>query len=148
MQFSVEVIEGCNSSICQKTKIKEKKKKEKGRNKTIRKKEKKVPKRIKANFKTKTLTIRCNKKCRQFRQRKCDEGEQTCNQSVLRQERACRKGRCKRKAFHVVLPPKRESLKQPSQSDVRVLLSLNSIFYSSWSRWTPCTKLCTTNRHR
>jgi len=29
MQFSVEVIEGCNSSICQKTKIKEKKRKKK-----------------------------------------------------------------------------------------------------------------------
>lgn len=92
---------------------------------------------------------KCNKKCRQFRQRKChEEAHNKCNQSVLRQERACRRGRCKRKAFHVVLPPKRESLKQPSQSDVRVLLSLNSIFYSSWSRWTPCTKLCTTNRHR
>jgi hypothetical protein len=74
-------------------------------------------------------------------------------------------GRCKRggRAFHVVLPPKRESLKQPTttsssassssaqnqqQSDVRVLLSLNSIFYSSWSRWSPCTKACTTTRYR
>ena len=111
---------------------------------------------------------RCNKKCRQSRQRKCvpstdTEALKRCAQNhVLKQERTCRKGRCKRggRSFHVVLPPKRESLKQPTtttsssssqnqqQSDVRVLLSLNSIFYSSWSRWSPCTKACTTTRYR
>nr|CAH0112022.1 unnamed protein product [Daphnia galeata] len=114
---------------------------------------------------------KCNKKCRQNRQRKCisstdAEALKLCAQHhVLKQERTCRKGRCKRggRAFHVVLPPKRESLKQPTttsssassssaqnqqQSDVRVLLSLNSIFYSSWSRWSPCTKACTTTRYR
>lgn len=113
------------------------------------------------------LVDRCNKKCRQSRQRKCipsvdTEAHKRCaQQHVLKQERTCRKGRCKRggRAFHVVLPPKRESLKQPTttsssssqnqqQSDVRVLLSLNSIFYSSWSRWSACTKACTTTRYR
>ena len=94
----------------------------------------------------------------------------TCAGKELRQERPCRKGRCKQrgatggsgnKAFHVVLPPKKESLKNPTvtsssnsnnsnqqQSDVRVLLSLNSIFYSSWSRWSSCSKACTTTRFR
>ncbi|KAI9550663.1 hypothetical protein GHT06_006215 [Daphnia sinensis] len=113
---------------------------------------------------------KCNKRCRQNRQRKCipssdSEALKRCiQQHVLKQERTCRKGRCKRggRAFHVVLPPKRESLKQPTtttsssasstqnqqQSDVRVLLSLNSIFYSSWSRWSTCTKACTTTRYR
>lgn len=118
-----------------------------------------------------SCTIRCNKKCRQNRQRKCipssdsDALKRCVQHHVLKQERTCRKGRCKRggRAFHVVLPPKRESLKQPTttmspssspttqnqqQSDVRVLLSLNSIFYSSWSRWSTCTKACTTTRYR
>ena len=74
-----------------------------------------------------------------------------CGGAALRQERPCRKGRCKRRAFHVVLPPRRESLRQPSaaaQADVRVMFSLNSIFYSAWSRWTACTKSCTTTRYR
>ena len=93
---------------------------------------------------------RCNRECRQSRHRQClvNVSSDVCSGSVLVQQRTCRKGRCKRKAFHVVLPPKRESLKHPSQSDVRVLLSLNSIFYSSWARWTPCTKSCTTRRYR
>ena len=93
-----------------------------------------------------------------MRHRECT-APSACAGHVLKQERKCRKGRCRRedRAFHVVLPPKRDDAKhdaQPTspasnqQSDVRVLLSLNSIFYSSWSRWSPCSKSCTTTRYR
>lgn len=99
-----------------------------------------------------------------MRHRECTEPSDgnsgsRCAHHVLKQERKCRKGRCRRedRAFHVVLPPRRDGVKhdaQPTspasnqQSDVRVLLSLNSIFYSSWSRWSPCSKSCTTTRYR
>lgn len=116
------------------------------------------------------ITNRCNKRCRQVRHRQCRDGAAggsgkgngPCAQHVLKQERKCRKGRCRARddrAFHVVLPPRRDGVKQPAtpapstpashqQSDVRVLLSLNSIFYSSWSRWSPCSKSCTTTRYK
>nr|CAH0112627.1 unnamed protein product [Daphnia galeata] len=97
---------------------------------------------------------KCKQKCRQNRQRKCisstdAEALKLCAQHhVLKQERTCRKGRCKRggRAFHVVLPPKRESLKQPTTTSSSASSSQRKTSSSLMSAFCLVSTLFSTHR--
>ncbi|XP_017876530.2 transmembrane protease serine 11A isoform X2 [Ceratina calcarata] len=101
----------------------------------------------------------CDRHCTQNRVRRC-RVKKKCGTTILREERVCqhnRKGRwrrCKhqqrrghrqRAKFHVVQIPKKEAeLRQGKRRDKEQSVG----YYGKWSKWSPCTRLCTTQRHR
>ncbi|CAL4090547.1 unnamed protein product, partial [Meganyctiphanes norvegica] len=89
---------------------------------------------------------RCTRHCRQRRQKTC-KSKHICGTSQLKEERGCSGGRCSRgKPFHVI---RRDDIgRYSAQDDVRVLLNFNSMFYSRWGQWSPCTRSCLTRRYR
>nr|AOW41606.1 trypsin [Euphausia superba] len=88
----------------------------------------------------------CTRHCRQRRQKAC-KSKHICGTSLLKEERSCSSGRCnKGKPFHVI---RREDIgRYNAQDDVRVLLNFNSMFYTGWGRWSPCSRSCLTRRYR
>ncbi|XP_076067571.1 uncharacterized protein LOC143040399 isoform X2 [Oratosquilla oratoria] len=91
---------------------------------------------------------RCSRKCKQSRTRACVM-PRLCGNAVLKEERTCPRKRCRRAArtpFHVIRPD--EFTRQPPKNDVKDLLNFNSMFYTKWSRWSPCRKSCLTRRYR
>lgn len=104
----------------------------------------------------------CDRHCTQNRVRRC-RVKKKCGTTVLRQERACehsrkarwrrckqrqRRGHRRKDKFHVVQLPKKEA--EPRQGERRGKDVKDKIvgYYGKWSKWSPCTKLCTTQRHR
>lgn len=104
----------------------------------------------------------CDRHCTQNRVRRC-RMKKKCGTRVLREERTCqhnRKGRwrrCKQRQrrghrrkdkFHVVQLPKKEA--EPRQGERRGKDAKDKSVghYGKWSKWSPCTRLCTTQRHR
>lgn len=78
---------------------------------------------------------RC-RRCVQSRERACDEPSR-CG-AVIRELRPCPGRRCSLK----MRPSK------PKTPGFRVLHHLQSLVYSDWSRWSPCTSECRTRRQR
>lgn len=78
---------------------------------------------------------RC-RRCVQSRERACDEPSR-CG-AVIRELRPCPGRRCGLK----MRPSK------PKTPGFRVLHHLQSLVYSDWSRWSPCTSECRTRRQR
>ncbi|RLU22998.1 hypothetical protein DMN91_005276 [Ooceraea biroi] len=107
----------------------------------------------------------CNRHCTQNRVRKC-RWKKNCGTTVLKEERSCdhdreaRQKRCKQhqrrghqrwnKQFHVVQQIAKET--KPKQGKQRGKNTKEPItfgrHYGKWSKWSPCTRLCTTQRHR
>nr|XP_050846997.1 coagulation factor VII isoform X1 [Vespula vulgaris]XP_050846998.1 coagulation factor VII isoform X1 [Vespula vulgaris]XP_050846999.1 coagulation factor VII isoform X1 [Vespula vulgaris] len=103
----------------------------------------------------------CDRHCSQNRVRRCMTKSQ-CGTTVLREERTCehkRKGRrrrCKQRQhrgrwktdkFHVVQLPKEAAPRHGKRRGTDVK-DQSSNHYGKWSKWSPCTRLCTTQRHR
>ncbi|CAG0886266.1 unnamed protein product [Darwinula stevensoni] len=75
---------------------------------------------------------KCNRRCRQKRVRHCLHAH-ACPYSRLKEERACRGGKCN--------PVRRGG-------EVRIYWHFDTLFFSQWSMWSPCTRSCTTRRYR
>ncbi|XP_014609946.1 PREDICTED: coagulation factor VII isoform X1 [Polistes canadensis] len=103
----------------------------------------------------------CDRHCSQNRVRRCMTKSQ-CGTTVLREERTCehkrkgrrkrckqrqRRGRWKSDKFHVVQLPKEAAPRHGRRRGTDVQDQSNN-HYGKWSRWSPCTRLCTTQRHR
>ncbi|KAK8402636.1 hypothetical protein O3P69_000766 [Scylla paramamosain] len=89
---------------------------------------------------------RCSRRCRQRRRRSC-RVPVVCGAAVQKEERNCSGERCSgRRPFHIIRPE--EFSMQSPRNDMRVLLNFNSMFYTRWSRWSPCSRSCLTRRHR
>ncbi|XP_015605863.1 plasminogen isoform X2 [Cephus cinctus] len=103
----------------------------------------------------------CDRRCTQNRVRRCRS--EKCSTAVLREERACpqdrmgRRRRCeqqqrrrerrKDKQFHVVQIPKEAAPKHGRQRG-KGSRRQSARLYGKWSKWSPCTRSCTTQRHR
>ncbi|XP_011140391.2 coagulation factor X isoform X1 [Harpegnathos saltator] len=106
----------------------------------------------------------CDRHCTQNRVKRC-RSKKDCGTTVLREERGCehnRKGRrrrCKQRErrghrrreerFHVVQQVPQEA--EPRQGRRRgkdTTKEHSGGYYGKWSKWSPCTRLCTTQRHR
>ncbi|KAK6169154.1 hypothetical protein SNE40_020259 [Patella caerulea] len=82
----------------------------------------------------------CSRKCEQVRERRCRRPEQ-CGNSFVKEKRTCRrqKGRCS------VLSYKLLGFKRKNRFIEQLLYDL---LYSSWSKWSPCTRSCKQKRQR
>lgn len=107
----------------------------------------------------------CGRHCTQNRIRRC-RSKKNCGTTVLREERGCehnregRRRRCKQRQrrrhrrrnewFHVVHVPKeaepRHGKRKGKNTEEKKEHSRRH--YGKWSKWSPCTRLCTTQRHR
>lgn len=101
----------------------------------------------------------CDRHCTQNRVRRC-RVKKKCSTTILREERTCqhnrksrwrrckqhqRRGHRQKDKFHVVQVPRKEA--EPRQGRQRGKEQTVG-YYGKWSRWSPCTRLCTTQRHR
>nr|XP_012148872.1 PREDICTED: vitamin K-dependent protein C isoform X1 [Megachile rotundata]XP_012148873.1 PREDICTED: vitamin K-dependent protein C isoform X1 [Megachile rotundata] len=104
----------------------------------------------------------CDRHCTQNRVRRC-RLKKKCGTTILREERSCqhnRKGRwrrCKQRQrrghrrkdrFHVVQLPKKEAEPRQGRRRGKDIKDQSIGYYGKWSKWSPCTRLCTTQRHR
>ncbi|CAK9816871.1 Serine protease 1 [Anthophora plagiata] len=104
----------------------------------------------------------CDRHCTQNRVRRC-RVKKRCGNTILREERTCqhnRKGRwrrCKQRQrrghrrkenFHVVQMPKKEAEPRYGKRRGKDIKDQAVGYYGKWSKWSPCTRLCTTQRHR
>nr|XP_034183762.1 urokinase-type plasminogen activator isoform X1 [Osmia lignaria] len=104
----------------------------------------------------------CDRHCTQNRVRRC-RLKKKCGSTILREERTCqhnRKGRwrrCKQRQrrghrrkdkFHVVQLPKKEAEPRQGRRRGKDIKDQSIGYYGKWSKWSPCTRLCTTQRHR
>lgn len=104
----------------------------------------------------------CDRHCTQNRVRRC-RLKKKCGTTIHREERTChhdrkarwrrckqrqRRGHRQKEKFHVVQLPKKEA--EPRQGERRGKDSKDKSVghYGKWSKWSPCTRLCTTQRHR
>ncbi|XP_046421663.1 plasminogen-like isoform X1 [Neodiprion fabricii] len=107
----------------------------------------------------------CSNHCTQNRVRRC-QAKKKCGTTVLREERSCfhkRRGkrrRCRQRQrhrdrhkekFHVVQIPKeaepRQGRRKGNQGQKGPRKRPNR-FYGKWSKWSTCSRSCTTQRHR
>ncbi|KAI4472572.1 hypothetical protein M0802_008841 [Mischocyttarus mexicanus] len=103
----------------------------------------------------------CDRHCSQNRVRICMT-KSHCGNTVLREERNCehkrrgrrrrckqrqRRGRRKSDKFHVVELPNEAAPRHGRRRGTDVQDQSNN-YYGKWSKWSPCTRLCTTQRHR
>ncbi|XP_043525382.1 plasminogen isoform X1 [Frieseomelitta varia] len=101
----------------------------------------------------------CDRHCTQNRVRRC-RVKKKCSNTILREERTCQHNnrksrwrRCKQHQrrghrqdkFHVIQVPRKEA--EPRQGKQRGK-DQSVGYYGKWSKWSPCTRLCTTQRHR
>ncbi|XP_076246579.1 vitamin K-dependent protein C [Calliopsis andreniformis] len=103
----------------------------------------------------------CDRHCTQNRVRRC-RVKKKCGTTILREERTCkhnrktrwrrckqrqRRGHRRKDKFHIVQLPKEA---EPRQGERRSkdIISAAVGYYGKWSKWSPCTRLCTTQRHR
>ncbi|EFN72139.1 Coagulation factor X [Camponotus floridanus] len=104
----------------------------------------------------------CDRYCTQNRVRRCRLKE-NCGSTVLREERGCehnregRRRRCKHrrrhrrrdKGFHVIRDKRFQIPREPRHGKRRENIKEHSErHYGKWSKWSPCTRLCTTQRHK
>ncbi|KAM0728427.1 Serine protease 1 [Formica fusca] len=104
----------------------------------------------------------CDRHCTQNRVRRC-RTKKDCGSTVLREERGCqhkregRRRRCKQRQrrrhrrrderFHVVQVPKEAEPRHGNRRG-KDIKEHSGGHYGKWSKWSPCTRLCTTQRHR
>ncbi|XP_066586306.1 coagulation factor X isoform X2 [Prorops nasuta] len=105
----------------------------------------------------------CDRHCMQNRVKRC-RTKTVCGTTVLREERVCehkRKGRKRRcngreqrrghrrkdKNFHIVQTSKEAEPKQGRRRNKDAKEHASNL-YGKWSKWSSCTRLCTTQRHR
>ncbi|XP_076636759.1 uncharacterized protein LOC143349409 [Colletes latitarsis] len=104
----------------------------------------------------------CDRHCTQNRVRRC-RAKNKCGSTIHKEERTCRhnrKGRwrrCKQRQrrghrrkdkFHVVQLPKKEAEPRQGERRGKDVKDKSVGHYGKWSKWSPCTRLCTTQRHR
>ncbi|KAK3090988.1 hypothetical protein FSP39_016279 [Pinctada imbricata] len=83
---------------------------------------------------------RCNRKCEQSRERKCDKHEH-CGTSSLKEKRSCRRrrGACSTLSYKVI------GFRRGNRLIEELLYDL---LYDGWSQWGPCTRSCKRRRVR
>ncbi|XP_076662265.1 uncharacterized protein LOC143365721 [Halictus rubicundus] len=104
----------------------------------------------------------CDRHCTQNRVRRC-RLKKKCGSTIHREERTCRHNRkarwrrCKQRQrrghrrkekFHVVQLPKKEAEPRQGERRGKDVKDKSVGHYGKWSKWSPCTRLCTTQRHR
>ncbi|XP_076281626.1 uncharacterized protein LOC143209612 isoform X2 [Lasioglossum baleicum] len=102
----------------------------------------------------------CDRHCTQNRVRRC-RLKKKCGTTIHREERTChhsrkarwrrckqrqRRGHRQKEKFRVVQLPRKEA--EPRQGERRGKHAKSVGHYGKWSKWSPCTRLCTTQRHR
>ncbi|KAJ8668829.1 hypothetical protein QAD02_000088 [Eretmocerus hayati] len=105
----------------------------------------------------------CDRYCYQNRIRRC-RSEGKCGSTILREERLCVHGRERRRAscrqhqqrltrrktrqFRIVRIPEEAKPRHGRGKNKGIDEDWFSGHYGKWSKWSPCTKSCTTQRYR
>ncbi|XP_011308006.1 chymotrypsinogen B isoform X2 [Fopius arisanus] len=104
----------------------------------------------------------CDRHCSQNRVKIC-KIKKKCGTTIIREEKRCyykrknRRGCCKQRKyrgshltelFHVVQVPNEAEPRQGARRGEKESKNRPPSHYGKWSKWSPCTRSCTTQRHR
>ncbi|XP_077504532.1 serine protease 33-like isoform X1 [Amblyomma americanum] len=83
------------------------------------------------------------RRCQQSRRQLCPRGSPDCDGPLWLEVRACPGSRCPQPRLRA-----RSARPPGSERNFRVLHHLQSLVYSNWSGWSPCSSDCRTHRQR